>query len=105
MHDEMSSFGFFATVDRHLGIALVSLIHNSELEEKCGSVATYKTLLANSNLSKSYTSENQNTGERGAVQQKHTKMMDTPCTLNEIFRSKWPDMTATSAASYAARIA
>ena len=65
MHDEMSSFWFFATVDRHLGIALVSLIHNSELEEKCGSVATYKTLLANSNLSKSYPSENQNTGERG----------------------------------------
>ena len=38
-------------------------------------------------------------------QQKYAKMMDTPCTLNEIFRSKWPDMTATSAASYAARIA
>lgn len=41
----------------------------------------------------------------GMVQQKYAKMLDTPCPLNEIFRSKWPEMTATSAASYAARIA
>lgn len=74
-------FGFFATVDRHLGIALVSLIHNSELEEKCGSVATYKTLLANSNLSKSYTSENQNTGERGWWFSKNMQKWWTPLAL------------------------